>query len=456
MSMATFPKTTATRRPKPSWKLTTFEIHRRDDGSVKPYRTVLYTPLLESAEMGVGLSPDENARRVAPSFVDGLGASADVKPEEVIDFWENMAATLLGGGTEPEALVRSTRMASTARMRGMLGVVRWRMKQGAALHAALSEFSDVFKPEQIALAEAGQELVAEDRGNLLMALASSMRDQVSRGRKFWATMLDQIISAVMLVLLFFATVLIFAPTFADMFKSMGLDTPWPYQLASNIGQFVRAFWMVTLPIFAGAVVAGWILARKALASAQVQRFFAQWWITGAVVRGLALARSLPVFAVLHKSGAHPKKTFELAASSAGNALVADFFRNAYERCIAGETIEDAFMAERLTLGLEDGRRLAGKIEAGSKLGNLEGLLRALSREFSEAAVARIEALPQVIKPLNYLIMGVVIAGIAALMAMPSVLALEKTLKAQSIQAKQRIEQQVQASKEANPPARPAQ
>jgi len=456
MSMATSSKLASVRDPKFSWKLTTFEIHRRDDGSVKPYRTALYTPLVESAEMGVGLSPDENARRVTPSFIDGLGASAKVKPEEVIDFWENVAATLLGGGTEPEALVRSTRMASTARMRGILGVIRWRMKQGAALHAALAEFSDVFKPEQIALAEAGQELIAEDRGNLLMALATSMREQVSRGRKFWSTMLDQIISAVMLVILLFATVLIFAPTFADMFKSMGLDTPWPYQLASNIGQFIRTFWMVALPAFAGVVAAGLVLTRQTLASTRVQRFFAQWRITGPVVRGLALARSLPVFAVLHKSGAHPKKTFELAASSAGNALVADFFRNAYERCIAGETIEDAFMAERLTLGLEDGRRLAGKIEAGSKLGNLEGLLRALSREFSEAAVARIEALPQVIKPLNYLIMGVVIAGIAALMAMPSVLALEKTLKAQSIQAKQRIEQQVQASKEANPPARPAQ
>jgi len=454
--MATSSKLASVRDPKFSWKLTTFEIHRRDDGSVKPYRTALYTPLVESAEMGVGLSPDENARRVTPSFIDGLGASAKVKPEEVIDFWENVAATLLGGGTEPEALVRSTRMASTARMRGILGVIRWRMKQGAALHAALAEFSDVFKPEQIALAEAGQELIAEDRGNLLMALATSMREQVSRGRKFWSTMLDQIISAVMLVILLFATVLIFAPTFADMFKSMGLDTPWPYQLASNIGQFIRTFWMVALPAFAGVVAAGLVLTRQTLASTRVQRFFAQWRITGPVVRGLALARSLPVFAVLHKSGAHPKKTFELAASSAGNALVADFFRNAYERCIAGETIEDAFMAERLTLGLEDGRRLAGKIEAGSKLGNLEGLLRALSREFSEAAVARIEALPQVIKPLNYLIMGVVIAGIAALMAMPSVLALEKTLKAQSIQAKQRIEQQVQASKEANPPARPAQ
>jgi len=456
MSMATSSKLASVRDPKFSWKLTTFEIHRRDDGSVKPYRTALYTPLVESAEMGVGLSPDENARRVTPSFIDGLGASAKVKPEEVIDFWENVAATLLGGGTEPEALVRSTRMASTARMRGILGVIRWRMKQGAALHAALAEFSDVFKPEQIALAEAGQELIAEDRGNLLMALATSMREQVSRGRKFWSTMLDQIISAVMLVILLFATVLIFAPTFADMFKSMGLDTPWPYQLASNIGQFIRTFWMVALPAFAGVVAAGLVLTRQTLASTRVQRFFAQWRITGPVVRGLALARSLPVFAVLHKSGAHPKKTFELAASSAGNALVADFFRNAYERCIAGETIEDAFMAERLTLGLEDGRRLAGKIEAGSKLGNLEGLLRALSREFSEAAVARIEALPQVIKPLNYLIMGVVIAGIAALMAMPSVLALEKTLKAQSIQAKQRIEQQVQASKEANPPAHPAQ
>jgi predicted RND superfamily exporter protein len=55
----------------------------------------------------------------------------------------------------------------------------------------------------------------------------------------------------------------------------------------------------------------------------------------------------------------------------------------------------------------------------------------------------------VIKPINYLVMGVVVAGIAALMAMPSVLALEKTLKAQSVQAKQRIEQHAKTSSEAN-------
>jgi type II secretory pathway component PulF len=155
---------------------------------------------------------------------------------------------------------------------------------------------------------------------------------------------------------------------------------------------------------------------------------------------LALSRSLPLFAVLHKAGVHPETNFRLAGEASGNAVVESFFLAAYQRCASGMDMEKAFLAERMRLGLDEGRRLAGKVEAGSEIGDLEGVLRGLADEFSERANLRIEALPKVIKPINLAVMGLVIAMMAALVGLPSMLVLEKTFKQQNEQARRHYEQ----------------
>jgi type II secretory pathway component PulF len=111
--------------------------------------------------------------------------------------------------------------------------------------------------------------------------------------------------------------------------------------------------------------------------------------------------------------------------------VEDFFAAAYQRCASGLDMEKAFLAERMRLGFEEGRRLAGKVEAGGEIGDLEGVLRGLANEFSERANARIEALPKIVKPLNLAVMGLVVGMMAALVGLPSMLVLEKTFKQQN-------------------------
>ena len=159
-----------------------------------------------------------------------------------------------------------------------------------------------------------------------------------------------------------------------------------------------------------------------------------------------LARPLPLFAALHKAGVHPETNFRLAGEASANALVEDFFRAAYRRCASGLDMEKAFLAERLRLGMEEGRRLAGKIEAGSQMGDLEGVLRGLAEEFSERANLRIEALPKVIKPINLAAMGLVIGAMAALVGLPSMLVLEKTFEQQNQHARHHYVQKTDVNK----------
>lgn len=431
--------TRSSRQTPQNWQVRSFLVLRRDDASVRPYRTVVYTPFEESADLGVGLSPDEVARRVSSSFWDGVGVSGRVKPEEVADLWENLGVTVRGGGTESVALIRATRMASTARMRGILGAVRWRLNQGRALHTALAEFPAVFGRAHCALAEAATELPPEERAAIYSSLAKTLREQASRSRKFLSAMLDQIITAVMLVVLVIVTLVYFVPNFASMFKGLDLDLPWPYRVATTVGKWISDNGLVAFPALALIVFTLWRLGAAALKTGRVQTMVVNLRGVGPLVRNLALSRSLPLFAVLHKAGVHPETNFRLAGEASGNVVVERFFLAAYQRCASGMDMEKAFLAERMRLGLEEGRRLAGKVEAGGEIGDLEGVLRGLAEEFSERANTRIEALPKIIKPLNLAAMGLVVAMMAALVGLPSMLVLEKTFKQQNEHARKQYE-----------------
>jgi|GEM_PF-3059454 len=428
---------TLSRRP---WRVRSFLVLRRDDPTVPSYRSVVFTPYEESADLGVGLSPDEVARRIPAGFWDGVGVSAKAKPEEIADLWENLGVTVRGGGTESIALVRATRMASSPRMRGILGVVRWRMNQGRNLHAALAEFPDVFSRAHCALAEAATELPPEERAAIYLSLASTLREQASRSRKFVSAMLDQIITAAMLVVLVIVTLVYFVPNFASMFKGLDLDLPWPYRVATDLGQWISQNGYIAFPAMALAAYLAWKTAVRILKTRRAQLLVVKLPAIGPLVRNLALSRSLPLFAVLHKAGVHPETNFRLAGEASGNAVVENFFLAAYQRCAAGADMEKAFLAERMRLGLDEGRRLAGKVEAGGEVGDLEGVLRGLAEEFSERANLRIEALPKVVKPINLAVMGLVIAMMAALVGLPSMLVLEKTFKQQNEQARRHYEQ----------------
>lgn len=430
----------ATSSRKRTWRVRSFLILRRDDPSIPPYRTVVYTPFEESADLGVGLSPDEVARRVHPKFRDGVGASGKVKPEEIADLWENLGVTVRGGGTESIALARATRMASTARMRGVLGSVRWRLNQGRSLNAALTEFPEVFSRAHCALAEAAIELPPEERAAIYLSLAKTLREQASRSRKFMSAMLDQIITAVMLAGLVLVTLVYFVPNFASMFRGLELDLPWPYRFATDLGKWISAHGVVAFATTAAVMALFWKIGASGMKTRRAQHLLSRVPAIGSLIRNLALSRSLPLFAVLHKAGVHPETNFRLAGEASGSAVVEDFFVAAFRRCAAGTDMEKSFLAERLRLGLDEGRRLAGKVEAGGEIGDLEGVLRDLANEFSESANLRIEALPKVIKPFNLAVMGLVIGMMAALVGLPSMLVLEKTFKQQNEQARRHYEQ----------------
>lgn len=423
------------------WRVRSFLIMRRDDPHVRPYRAVVLTPFEESADLGVGLSPDEVARRVQPGFWETVGISGKVKPEELADLWENLGVTVRGGGTEAIALARAARMATTARMRGILGSVRWRLNQGRSFADALAEFPEVFSRAHGALAEAASELPPEERASIYLSVARTLRDQASRQRKFISAMLDQIITGVMLFALVIITLVYFVPNFAAMFNGMDLDLPWAYRVASELGRWISAH---GLAVFPSMIVGGWSAWRgwkNLLKKPDVQRLIARAPVVGRLIRNLALSRSLPLFAVLHKAGVHPELNFRLAGEASGNAAVEDFFLSAYKRCSSGMDMEKAFLAERLRLGLDEGRRLAGKVEAGGEVGDLEGVLRDLAQEFSERANLQIEALPKVVKPLNLAVMGLVIGAMAALVGLPSMLVLEKTFKQQNERARRQYHEQ---------------
>jgi type II secretory pathway component PulF len=127
---------------------------------------------------------------------------------------------------------------------------------------------------------------------------------------------------------------------------------------------------------------------------------------------MALVRALGTFILLKQSGARVVDQFGMAAAASGNCVVGEFFEACYARIAQGETVEEAFTAERHRLG-DDGLRLAGKMEVGMAGADLPSLINRMVQEFDSRAETRLNLLPNAVRwPL--LVVCCAIIGLVAL------------------------------------------
>jgi len=109
--------------------------------------------------------------------------------------------------------------------------------------------------------------------------------------------------------------------------------------------------------------------------------------------------------------------FLLAADASGNAMIADFFRDTYGRVASGESLEEAFMAERHQLA-DDGVRLAGRMDVGMAGGDLRLLLRSLVDELNDQTELRLALLPKALELPMLALCGLIIGSIILAIFLP--------------------------------------
>ncbi len=409
------PKTDYLRRF--AWKIHTFEVTRRPSkiniaSPVRPRRVRVYAPYPEAALAGAGVSKDEAYRLVTTRPTETIGADRWPQRQDIADFYETVGNALMTGGGMSLALNMAARVAQSPRMRGIIGGLHHMVMHGEDLHVAMRCFPKVFSPMQLAMVEAAAATGLDKAGGLLVTLAERLQKDGRIWRKFIGA-LAYPISLIVLTLVGAMVLEIWAlPPMVELFRTLGGRLPPLTLHFYRVAEFLRVHAAVVFPLLGLAVTAGAVVTPRVLRASWLQRLSTRLWLIGPIVQWMALVRALSTFILLKQSGAKVRDQFAMAAAAAGNCVVGEFFEACYSRIAIGESVEEAFTAERHRLG-EDGLRIAGKMEVGMAGADLPTLINRIVEEINDRAETRLNVLPNVIRwPL--MVFCCLIIGIVAL------------------------------------------
>ena len=404
------------------WRLYTFEVTRRGAGNARTKavpgrRVVVLAPTSGAALAGVGPHADEVVRPAAPRLGERLAARLPVPLQERADLFRILGSGLATGKSTVQALAMATRQTRSPRLRGAVGAVIEAVAHGEELHRAFGALPGDFPPAVVALAATAARSGLEDGGRLFVSLSERLGRDARLGRRLVAALAYPALLLTMALVAAGVLETVALPPMVELFRSMGAELPAMTAFLYRLAGAVEGHLPATAVVAASLLVAVVPLSRRVVRSAGFQRATLRVWGVGPVLLARALARALGTFLLLRRSGVPNREVFALAGAASGNAAVEDFFRDTYARVAQGESLEEAFLAERHRLG-DEGIRLAGRIEAGLEGGDLPALLSEVVDDLTDRADARAAALPKLVELPILMVCGVIVGTLLLAMFLP--------------------------------------
>jgi general secretion pathway protein F len=297
------------------------------------------------------------------------------------------------------------------RLKRVLGDVKQRVNEGAALADAMAAHPRVFSTLYVNMIRAGEHSGALEV--VLKRLAEFTESQARLRSKILATMVYPIamvcIGSVVMGILF--TVVI--PKITRILAETNAVLPWYTHVTIGVSSFIAAYWWA---ILAAAALAIWGFVRWKASPAgreRWDRFRLRAPVFGPVSRNIAVGRFARTLSTLLRSGVPLLTALDIVKNVMGNTRLAQVIDEARDAIREGESI-----AAPLKRSGEFPPLVHHMVAVGERSGALEEMLGTVADTYESQVEASISALTSLLEPLMIVTMGVVVAFIVFSVLMP--------------------------------------
>jgi type IV pilus assembly protein PilC len=318
----------------------------------------------------------ETAQAGAPRDFFATRVLERVTRRDVIFFTSQLAAVIGAGVNLIEGLRDIEAQAVKAPLRTVIADVRRAVERGLSLSAAFERHPRVFGDLYVSIVRAGEAAGRVDK--VLDDLVQQLEwQEATRTRVREAAAYPLLIVGLLTVLL--GVLIGFTiPRFARVYQSVGanLQLPLPTRVVQAAGTFLSANALV---ILAGLAVL-YVLYRLRVQAPGGPEWRDRWLlrlpVVGDVSRKLALSRFAHFYGSLHESGVELAPSLAVIERVIGNAHIAQRFRAAVSRVLAGDPLSRALAA----VG-EFSPLVIQMVALGEKTGDMSTSLRQVRRYY---------------------------------------------------------------------------
>ncbi len=226
-------------------------------------------------------------------------------------------------------------------LRRVVADVRRGIENGDSLSAALARHPRTFNELYVSIVRAGEATGRVDRA--LEDLVGQLEWQDRLASRIREALTYPAIVVVLLSVLTSVLVGFTIPRFAQIYQrfSPQVQLPMPTRVVLAIAGFVAVNWYVMLAALAVIVILAALQAQSAEGSVRLARLLLRVPVAGEVIRKIALSRFAHYFGTLHEAGLEVAPSLTLMERVLGNAYMAQRFRHAVDRVMAGESLSRA-------------------------------------------------------------------------------------------------------------------
>lgn len=330
---------------------------------------------------------------------------SQVTPKELIGFTRNIASLMRAGVPIIRSLTELAKHIKNPSFKTALLDIVSELNAGKSLSAAMAEHEKIFSSVYVSAIETGESSGQLDESFLRLAKFLEIELQNKQRLKSALRYPKIVVFAMIAAVLVINVVVI--PAFKSLFKSFGADLPLPTRILMATSHIINNYWYILIP----AVILIYMLIKTILKNDKIgfhwDKFKLKLPIFGPLIKKILLTRFVWSLSMMLKAGTPFPKALSLVSRSTGNRFIKHQILQIRSDLQEGRTfsegLEEADLFHPLTLQM---------VVIGEESGTLDDMLELIAKEFDEDTEYSLRHITELIEPILFLVMGIMVAVLA--------------------------------------------
>jgi len=364
------------------------------------------------------LRPPEGAPNVVIILLDDIGFGAPstfgggVKSKELAVFTRQFSVMIDAGLPLVQCLEILANQQENKFFQKILTGTRASVEGGTTLSAAMKQYPKAFDPLYTNMVEAGE------TGGILDTILQRLSGYIEKSVKLKAAVKSALIYPVGVITIagLVITLLLWkvVPIFATLFAGLGVDLPLPTKIVIAMSNFIGSFFGLLLLV---AFVGG-IFGLKVWYGTDQGRFILDSIILkvpvlGILMRKIAVARFTRTLGTLISSGVPILESLDITAKTAGNAVVERALFKVRRALEEGKSLTEPLKESEVFPGM-----VTQMIAVGEQTGAMDAMLSKIADFYEDEVDAAVKDLLTALEPIMIVFLGVVVGGVVISMYLP--------------------------------------
>ena len=293
----------------------------------------------------------------------------------------------------------------------ILTTVRGKVESGATLANAFADHPKIFDALMTNMIEAGE------TGGILDTILQRLSTYVEKAVKLRAAVKSALIYPVSVVSIagLVITLLLWkvVPIFANLFAGLGAEMPLPTRIVIGLSNFIGHFGWIFILLGGAGVFALKSAYRTEEGRFTIDTVMLKLPVFGMLLRKIAVARFTRTLGTLITSGVPLMESLSITARTSGNAVVERTIMKVRKSVEEGRTLTDPLRESEVFPNM-----VTQMIGVGEQTGAMDTMLQKIADFYEDEVDAAVKDMLTLLEPMIILMLGVGVGGVVVSMYLP--------------------------------------